>query len=106
MIDLRGARLWAMLRQSRNPVSSVPDWSSAVLERKHHKDQTDAEAAFVLPTGGAPGGPQTGTTHEAGYRSGGAGSATGAPAARASRSFRYLAAGDYWFDRDAAVARP
>ncbi|MFI7354002.1 hypothetical protein ACIBTP_08645 [Streptomyces avidinii] len=73
-----------------------------MLERKRHKGQTEVEVMFVSPAE-VPAGDRQARTHGSEYRADGAGAAAGALAPRAGdRSFRYLAAGDYWFDRDAA----
>ncbi|MFG2873585.1 hypothetical protein ACGFYU_00890 [Streptomyces sp. NPDC048337] len=79
-----------------------------MLERKLRKDRT--EVAFVLPAGTPPGpvgvvgdfnGWQPGT-HTLRPRKDGKRAVTIALASDSTRSFRYLAAGDYWFNDDSA----
>ncbi|CAM5607143.1 isoamylase early set domain-containing protein [Streptomyces avidinii] len=73
-----------------------------MLERKRHKGQTEVEVRLVVPAEVPAGDRQTRT-----HGLDGAGTAAGALAAQAGdRSFRYLAAGDYWFDRDATARCP
>ncbi|WP_405526000.1 hypothetical protein OG592_01110 [Streptomyces avidinii] len=77
-----------------------------MLERKRLKDQTEIEVRFVLPAE-VPAGKRQTRTRGSEYGPDGARTATGALAAQAGdRSFRYLAAGDYWFDRDATAGCP
>lgn len=79
-----------------------------MLERKRRKHTTDV--TFVLP-GDVPPGPVSvvGTfndwrpgAHVLAPRTDGMRAVTVALAAKATHSFRYLAAGDYWFDEPAA----
>ncbi len=77
-----------------------------MLESKRPEDQTEIEVGFVRPAE-VPAADRHIRTRGSEHRPAGAGAANGAPAARAGdHSFRYLAAGDYWFDRDASAGRP
>ncbi|MFF9980416.1 isoamylase early set domain-containing protein [Streptomyces erythrochromogenes] len=79
-----------------------------MLERKPHKDRT--EVTFVLPADTPPGPVsvvgdfndwQPGT-HTLTPRSDGTRAVTVALPGKTEHSFRYLAAGDYWFDEPGA----
>ncbi|THA74151.1 hypothetical protein [Streptomyces sp. A0592] len=80
-----------------------------MLERDGRDGRT--EVTFVLPAGTPPG--PVGDfnewkpgTRELTPRPDGTRAVMIAPAAAASHSFRYLAAGDYWFNGDIAEGRP
>ncbi|MFJ5811264.1 isoamylase early set domain-containing protein [Streptomyces sp. NPDC093093] len=79
-----------------------------MLEQQRRKDQTDV--TFVLPADTPPG-PVSVVgdfnewkpgTHELAPRPDGTRAVTVTLPAKASHSFRYLAAGDYWFNDDSA----
>ncbi|MFG2417158.1 isoamylase early set domain-containing protein [Streptomyces goshikiensis] len=79
-----------------------------MLEQQRRKDRT--EVTFVLPAD-APPGPVSVVgdfnewkpgTHELTPRPDGTRAVTVTLPAKASHSFRYLAAGDYWFNDDSA----
>ncbi|UQX04816.1 isoamylase early set domain-containing protein [Streptomyces sp. RerS4] len=79
-----------------------------MLERRHRKNATDV--TFVLPDDAPPGpvsvvgtfnGWQPGT-HVLEPREDGTRAVTVALPAKVTHSFRYLAAGDYWFDDESA----
>ncbi|MFJ8569193.1 hypothetical protein [Streptomyces sp. NPDC093514] len=77
-----------------------------MLESKRLKDQTEIEVRFVRPAE-VPATDRHIRARGPEHRPAGDAAASGAPPARAgNHSFRYLAAGDYWFDRDAAADRP
>ncbi|CAM5670502.1 hypothetical protein SAVIM338S_07016 [Streptomyces avidinii] len=79
-----------------------------MLERKHRKNTTDV--TFVLPKDTPPGPVSVVGTfnewrpgaHVLEPRTDGTRAVTVALAAKSTHSFRYLAAGDYWFDEAAA----
>ncbi|MGW6688027.1 isoamylase early set domain-containing protein [Streptomyces sp. NPDC054961] len=83
-----------------------------MLERQRRKGRT--EVTFVLPADTPPGpvsvvgdfnGWKPGT-HELKPRPDGTRAVTVALPPKASHSFRYLAAGDYWFNDDSAEGHP
>ncbi|MFD3682472.1 isoamylase early set domain-containing protein [Streptomyces sp. NPDC058613] len=82
-----------------------------MLEQQRHQGRT--EVTFVLPADTPPG-PVSVVgdfnewkpgTHELTPRPDGTRAVTVALPARASHSFRYLAAGDYWFNDDSTQAQ-
>ncbi|MFF3429603.1 isoamylase early set domain-containing protein [Streptomyces sp. NPDC002602] len=82
-----------------------------MLERKRRKDRT--EVTFVLPAETPPGpvsvvgdfNAWTPGTHELRPRPDGTRAVTVALPPKADHSFRYLAAGDYWFNDDTVDGR-
>lgn len=106
---VRRAGAGGAIMKPERPLTPIrPVWSCAVLEHTHREDRT--EVTFVLPAETPPGpvsvvgdfNAWTPGAHELRPRPDGTRAVTVALPAKASHSFRYLAAGDYWFNDEAA----